>query len=66
VTAFTRHHPSSSICWAEAVDKRVSSWFFFRRQDTTYSWINVGYNTTLADYDVAEQFVQPCIQRLVP
>ena len=29
----------------------------FSRQNITYSWINVGDNTTLADYDIAEQLV---------
>jgi hypothetical protein len=51
---FTHRHPSSSICWAEAVAKQVSPRFLSHRQAITYSRINMGYNTTLADYDIAE------------
>jgi len=32
----------------------VSARIFSNRQNITYSWINMGYNTTLADYDIAE------------
>jgi hypothetical protein len=55
--AFIRRHPSSSICWAEAVDKQISSQLLSCRQNITYSWINMGHDTTLADYDISEQFV---------
>jgi hypothetical protein len=34
--------------------RRVSSRILFHRRNITYSWINMGYNTTLANYDIAE------------
>jgi len=34
--------------------RQVSSRTLSHRQDITYSWINMGYNTTLTDYDIAE------------
>jgi len=53
VAVFTRRHPSSSICWAEAVDESVLGSFPSCKK-ITYSWINMGDDTTLADYDIAE------------
>ena len=53
VAVFTRRHPSSLICWEEAVDESVLG-SFSSGKSITYSWINMGDDTTLADYDIAE------------